>query len=154
MGTELAVVFFAAITGGFGIYTTAVALGIRHGIDWDHIAAITDITSTSTRSEDEESWLLAEPGLQLTDESHHMSHGHEDEDISDHDHAHAHGQPHAHDDAPSDGGGVATLARPATIANIGPMFVTAAAGRARVATLPPCVSSSWSCGLPCAWSWS
>ena len=78
MGTELAVVFFATITGGIGIYTTALALGIRHGIDWDHIAAITDITSAGTTSEDEESWLLAEPGLQLTDESHHMAHSHDE----------------------------------------------------------------------------
>src|SRR3954471_11325200 len=118
MGTEL-VIYFAAISGGIGIYTTAIALGIRHGIDWDHIAAITDITSTSTTSEDDESWLLAEPGLQLTDESHHMSHGHEDEDISEHDHAHAHGQPHDHE--PS-GGGVATMTRPSTapIATLGP----------------------------------
>ena len=125
MGSELAI-FFAAITGGIGIYTTAVALGIRHGIDWDHIAAITDITSTSTTSEDEESWLLAEPGLQLTDESHHMSHGHDDEDISEHDHAHAHGHRHDHDDEPTGGGAVATLARPETaiIANIGPIAVT------------------------------
>src|SRR5687768_4667432 len=58
MGIELAVVFFA-ITGGFGIYTAALALGIRHGIDWDHIAAITDITSARTASEEDESWLLA-----------------------------------------------------------------------------------------------
>ena len=27
--------------------STGLALGIRHGIDWDHIAAITDITSTT-----------------------------------------------------------------------------------------------------------
>src|SRR3954454_20914930 len=111
MGFELTIVV-AAISGGFGIYTTAVALGIRHGIDWDHIAAITDITSTSTTSEDDESWLLAEPGLQLTDESHQMPHGHENEDISEPDHAHALGLPHDHDDAPSGGGAVATLARP------------------------------------------
>ena len=30
-----------------GILLTGLLLGIRHGIDWDHIAAITDITSTT-----------------------------------------------------------------------------------------------------------
>ena len=30
-----------------GILVTGLILGIRHGIDWDHIAAITDITSTT-----------------------------------------------------------------------------------------------------------
>jgi hypothetical protein len=32
---------------GLGVLATGLALGIRHGIDWDHIAAITDITSTT-----------------------------------------------------------------------------------------------------------
>jgi high-affinity nickel permease len=32
---------------GIGVLMTGLALGIRHGIDWDHIAAITDITSTT-----------------------------------------------------------------------------------------------------------
>jgi hypothetical protein len=31
---------------GFGLLVTAFWLGVRHGIDWDHIAAITDITGT------------------------------------------------------------------------------------------------------------
>lgn len=30
----------------FGILLSALAFGFRHGIDWDHIAAITDITSS------------------------------------------------------------------------------------------------------------
>ena len=30
-----------------GLLVTALLLGVRHGIDWDHIAAITDITSTT-----------------------------------------------------------------------------------------------------------
>ena len=64
------------IGGGAGIFTAALALGIRHGIDWDHIAAITDITSTTASvSEAKESWLIGEPGLMLTDESHHSEHG-------------------------------------------------------------------------------
>ena len=32
---------------GLGVLVTGLLLGIRHGIDWDHIAAITDITSTT-----------------------------------------------------------------------------------------------------------
>jgi hypothetical protein len=35
-------------TGAVTLLGTALALGFRHGIDWDHIAAITDITSTTT----------------------------------------------------------------------------------------------------------
>ena len=40
---------FATATSpaGLGVLVTGLALGIRHGIDWDHIAAITDITSTT-----------------------------------------------------------------------------------------------------------
>jgi hypothetical protein len=37
----------AATPAGIGVLLTGLALGIRHGIDWDHIAAITDITSTT-----------------------------------------------------------------------------------------------------------
>jgi high-affinity nickel-transport protein len=55
-----------AVLGG------ALALGIRHGIDWDHIAAITDITSTTAVTGGPgEGWLTDEPGVLLTDESHH-----------------------------------------------------------------------------------
>src|SRR5439155_2734062 len=31
---------------GFGVLLTALWLGFQHGIDWDHLAAITDITSS------------------------------------------------------------------------------------------------------------
>ena len=31
----------------FGVLATGLLLGVRHGVDWDHIAAITDITSTT-----------------------------------------------------------------------------------------------------------
>src|SRR5256885_14424540 len=31
---------------GFGLLLTAFWLGFQHGIDWDHLAAITDITSS------------------------------------------------------------------------------------------------------------
>lgn len=34
--------------GGVALLGTALTLGLRHGIDWDHIAAITDITGTTT----------------------------------------------------------------------------------------------------------
>ena len=37
----------APVAAPVGLLTTALLLGIRHGIDWDHIAAITDITSTT-----------------------------------------------------------------------------------------------------------
>lgn len=58
--------------GTIGVMGAAVALGIRHGIDWDHIAAITDITSTAASAETrEDAWLVREPALMLTDESHH-----------------------------------------------------------------------------------
>jgi high-affinity nickel-transport protein len=33
--------------GAIGLLLTALVLGLRHGIDWDHLAAITDITSTT-----------------------------------------------------------------------------------------------------------
>lgn len=62
-----------SITGSVGIISASLALGFRHGIDWDHIAAITDITSTAADRpvSDEEHWLVGEPGVMLTDESHH-----------------------------------------------------------------------------------
>ena len=60
------------VGGSIGILAAATALGFRHGIDWDHIAAITDITSTAaSRDEIDEGWLVNEPAIMLTDESHH-----------------------------------------------------------------------------------
>ncbi|HEU4758920.1 MAG TPA: hypothetical protein VFT91_02950 [Dehalococcoidia bacterium] len=60
------------IGGSLAVMGGALALGIRHGIDWDHIAAITDITSTTAaRQHPDETWLTGEPGVMLTDESHH-----------------------------------------------------------------------------------
>lgn len=61
------------IGGTLGVLGGALALGIRHGIDWDHIAAITDITSTTAASEPEETWLVNEPGVLLTDERDHVA---------------------------------------------------------------------------------
>ncbi len=37
--------------GTLGLLLTAAVLGLRHGIDWDHLAAIADITSTSGAAE-------------------------------------------------------------------------------------------------------
>jgi hypothetical protein len=37
----------ATAPAGFAVLATGFVLGLRHGIDWDHIAAITDITSTT-----------------------------------------------------------------------------------------------------------
>src|SRR5581483_10164188 len=43
----------AQVAGGSALtlFGTALVLGIRHGIDWDHIAAITDIAGTTTSVE-------------------------------------------------------------------------------------------------------
>ena len=65
---------FALGTGGsIAVIAGAIALGVRHGIDWDHIAAITDITTTTATFKARDAWLVDEPGVQLTDESHHAS---------------------------------------------------------------------------------
>lgn len=62
------------VGGTVGLMGGALALGLRHGIDWDHIAAITDITSTSaTGGEPKEEWLTDEPGVLLSDESDHAA---------------------------------------------------------------------------------
>ena len=79
---------------GVGLLVTAVLLGVRHGIDWDHIAAITDITSTTA---------TADAGTAAHGEQHRVL----DEAVSHHEHEH--GGPselHAHDLGP----GPATLA--------------------------------------------
>jgi hypothetical protein len=55
-----------------------VALGFRHGFDWDHIAAITDITSTTTSGHAEVDVPAASPVT---------PHGH-DEEMRAHEHAH------------------------------------------------------------------
>ena len=52
--------------GSLGLLGAALTLGIRHGIDWDHIAAITDITGTvlndARRSRPGETGVAPEPG--------------------------------------------------------------------------------------------
>ena len=97
-----------SVGSSIGIVSAALALGIRHGIDWDHIAAITDITSTTAALDEDETVLMREPGLMLTDESHHaIGHEHEDEEASTAGIAAvqlvavaATGDPHAHEDSP------------------------------------------------------
>jgi high-affinity nickel-transport protein len=37
--------------GALGLISTALVLGIRHGFDWDHLAAITDVTSTTATAD-------------------------------------------------------------------------------------------------------
>lgn len=84
----------AASPQGIGLLVTAGLLGIRHGIDWDHIAAITDITSTSA---------TADAGTAAHGEQHRAL-----AEITD-SHRHEHGgrsELHAHDLGP----GAATLA--------------------------------------------
>ena len=53
---ELApLVVVAEDAGAIGLITTALALGFRHGFDWDHLAAITDVTSTTATADAAES---------------------------------------------------------------------------------------------------
>ena len=57
---------------GIGVLITGLLLGIRHGIDWDHIAAITDITSTTAAAGAAEA---AHAGQHLTVPGHVHDHG-------------------------------------------------------------------------------
>ena len=66
----------------FGLVTLLLgmaALGFRHGFDWDHIAAITDITSTTTSGHTE---VDIPAGAAMT------AHGHDVEEMRGHDHVH------------------------------------------------------------------
>jgi hypothetical protein len=58
------------------------ALGFRHGFDWDHIAAITDITSTTTASHTD---VDVSPSAAVT------PHGHEGHAVARHEHPHLDG---------------------------------------------------------------
>lgn len=62
------------VAAALGLIGTALALGIRHGFDWDHLAAITDVTSTTATAE-------------------HAELHHETEHAAASRHAHAHGGP-------------------------------------------------------------
>jgi hypothetical protein len=63
-----------------------VALGFRHGFDWDHIAAITDITSTTTAGHAEVDVPARSPVT---------PHGHDADEMRAHVHQHAAGGPSA-----------------------------------------------------------
>jgi hypothetical protein len=98
----------ATSPAGVGVLLTGLTLGIRHGIDWDHIAAITDITSTTAAASAAEA---------AHDEQHRAVSGHH----------HGHGgrvELQAHDAGP----GAATLAP----ALRGPRASTNSAGGATV----------------------
>ena len=56
--------------GAIALLLTALVLGLRHGIDWDHLAAISDITSTTS---------AAEAAEVEHEEAHEHTHGHEHE---------------------------------------------------------------------------
>lgn len=47
-----------------GLFLTALGLGLRHGIDWDHIAAIADLTGT-TIPESFDAWMGRAVGVTL-----------------------------------------------------------------------------------------
>ena len=86
----------AANPAGIGVLLTGLALGIRHGIDWDHIAAITDITSTSAAAD-------------VAESAHERQHEH----VTGHHHGHGGAiELRAHDAGP----GAATLAPPGATA--------------------------------------
>ena len=93
----------SASPAGIGVLVTGLVLGIRHGIDWDHIAAITDITSTTASAR------LAE-----------AAHADQHESVSGHHHGHGgERERRAHDAGP----GAATLApavRGSTRPRLGP----------------------------------
>ena len=65
--------FFDALpAGAVELLGTALVLGFRHGFDWDHLAAITDVTSTTTTAD------VAEVGHERAHEKvpeHHHVHG-------------------------------------------------------------------------------
>jgi high-affinity nickel permease len=62
------------LAAALGLIGTALVLGIRHGFDWDHLAAITDVTSTTATAE-------------------HAELHHETEHAATSPHQHAHGGP-------------------------------------------------------------
>ncbi len=82
-----------AVAGGAGLLGTALVLGIRHGFDWDHIAAITDVTSTTTAAEAaEEVHVTAHAGAAETGDRG-ARHAPTPGNTRPHAHEHAHGGP-------------------------------------------------------------
>ncbi|MDQ6858210.1 MAG: hypothetical protein M3Z65_04365 [Chloroflexota bacterium] len=65
--------------GILGLLAGMAVLGFRHGFDWDHIAAITDITSTTTASHAEDVPAIAPmPRHEHDSGPHDHGHGHAD----------------------------------------------------------------------------
>ena len=106
----------AANGGGLGLLVTALLLGIRHGIDWDHIAAITDITSTTAASS-------AAEAVHETD--HRAAPGHR----------HAHGGPTEMRVHETSSGGAVALPVPATFALTRDRFISEQAQAILLGTL-------------------
>ncbi|MEO5704901.1 MAG: hypothetical protein ABIZ52_02035 [Candidatus Limnocylindrales bacterium] len=63
-----------ADAGAIGLITTALVLGIRHGFDWDHLAAITDVTSTTATADAAE---LEHEAIHEHTAEHEVAHEHE-----------------------------------------------------------------------------
>ncbi len=63
-----------ADAGAIGLITTALVLGIRHGFDWDHLAAITDVTSTTATADAAE---LEHEAIHEHTAEHDLAHEHE-----------------------------------------------------------------------------
>jgi hypothetical protein len=88
-----------ADAGAIGLITTALVLGFRHGFDWDHLAAITDVTSTTATADSAEldHEAVHEHSAEHAIEHHHVHGGHAE--LEAHDHLPAGAiQPHAHAD--------------------------------------------------------
>jgi high-affinity nickel-transport protein len=81
-------------TGAIGLITTALVLGIRHGFDWDHLAAITDVTSTTATAD-------------AAELDHEATHEHAAEHALAHDHAHGGEAERAAHEPPATAGGPA-----------------------------------------------
>ena len=87
-----------ADAGALGLITTALVLGIRHGFDWDHLAAITDVTSTTATADAAE---LDHEAVHEHSAEHDLEHHHEHGGTAEREaHALTAGdvQPHAHDE--------------------------------------------------------
>jgi hypothetical protein len=69
-------VLLASIAGTGSLLGTALVLGMRHGFDWDHLAAITDITSTAAAADAGD---VAHQAAHRTAHGHHHEHGGVDE---------------------------------------------------------------------------
>jgi cytochrome c biogenesis protein CcdA len=68
----------AADAGAIGLLLTAFTLGLRHGLDWDHVAAITDITSTSGVADEAEREHLSRHAVAVAPDHDHVHGGDEE----------------------------------------------------------------------------